>query len=114
MKTLLRFLFYRPAWQKLPMMNRMYSSEFHPDQADQDIQTLMQLTHVRCPQGVEVLKDRHGASTARELIERLPARRRKLRPLKRVISLLQRLFGFTPYDPNIRLAKEYRQRIKWQ
>lgn len=107
---LLRYLFHRPLWHKLPMMPRMYSSDYRIADVDSDTQTLMSLTHTRCPQGVELLKKRHGVKTSRELIEQLPQRRRKRRIARRVLSLLQSWFGFTSYDPARSLARQH-QRI---
>lgn len=109
MKGLIRYLLHRPTWQKLPVMPRMYSTDYSACDVDEDTQTLMRLTHTRCPQGVEVLKQRHGAKSARQLIEELPARRRKRHMVRRALALLQRALGLTSYDPMKRIYYEHRR-----
>lgn len=112
MSKFLKYFLHRAPWQKLPMMNRMYSSEFKSTDVDQDTQTLMRLTHTRCPQGVEILKKRHGLNTARALIEQLPQRKRKRRIMARALSLIQISFGLTSYDPMKALAHEHMRRTR--
>lgn len=109
MKGLLKYLLHRPLSQRLPLLPRMYSSEFYIAEADRDTQTLMSLTHVRCPQGVEVLKRRYRTESARALIEHLPTRRRKRHIGRRALSLVQRTFGFTSYDPMKHIARQQRK-----
>lgn len=106
----LKYLFHRPTWHKLPVLPRMYSTEFKLTDVDQDTQTLMRLTHTRCPQGVEVLKKRYGAATARDLIEQLPARRRPRRIKARLVGLFRRAFGLLPYDPMKSIAQQHMRR----
>lgn len=103
--NLLRYIFHRATWEKLPVLPRMYSSEYHD--VDRDTATLMQLTQTRCPQGVEILKKRYRAGSARELIEKLPSRHRKRRPLKRLVNLYRRAMGLTAYDPMKAYARQY-------
>lgn len=107
-----KYLFHRPTWHKLPVLPRMYSTEFKLTDVDRDIQTLMQMTHTRCPQGVEVLKKRHGAATARALIEQLPARRRPRRIKARLLGLYRRMFGLMAYDPARQYASQARRRSR--
>jgi len=108
--NLLKYLFYRSLWQRLPVLPRMYSTEYHD--VDRDTATLMQMTQTRCPQGVEVLKKRHNARTAQELIATLPARRRKRRPLRRLTNLYRRAMGLSDYDPMKRYARQYSHQRK--
>jgi hypothetical protein len=113
MKGLIKYLFHRPTWQKLPVLPRMYSTEYDARVVDKDTSTLMMLTHTRCPQGVEVLKRRHHLKTSRELIEQLPARRRRRRPGARLMALFRRWLGTTPYDPMRSIAQQHRRVITW-
>lgn len=108
-KNLIGFLFYRPTWQKLPPMPRMYSTEYQLSDVDEDTQTLMRMTHTRCPQGVEILKRRHGAKTAKALIDSLPRRRRPRRIGRRFGALIRSLLGLLPYDP---MKSIYRQHLR--
>ena len=103
--NLLRYIFHRATWEKLPMLPRMYSTEYHD--VDDDTATLMQMTQTRCPQGVEILKKRYGAATARELFDSLPSRHRKRQPLKKLINLYRRAMGITPYDPLKSYSRRY-------
>lgn len=107
---LAHYLFHRPTWHKLPVMPRMYSTEYDPLSVDRDTQTLMRLTHTRCPQGVEVLKKRHGLKSSRALIDQLPRRRRKRRVGAKLMALFRRAFGLLPYDPMKGIARQYRGR----
>jgi len=108
----LKYIFHRPTWHKLPVLPRMYSTEFKLSDVDRDTQTLMQLTHTRCPQGVEVLKKRHGMSSARALIEQLPARRRPRRIGAKLLGLYRRAFGLTAYDPMVSYARQERRKMR--
>lgn len=112
MKHLIKYLFHRPTWQKLPMMPRMYSVDFDARKVDEDTATLMKLSHTRCPQGVNTLKRRHRLKTTHELIERLPARRRRRRLNVRLMALFRHWLGTTKYDPMVSIAKKYRKR-RW-
>lgn len=109
MKRLIKYLFHRPTWQKLPVLPHMYSAEYDTRGVDQDTATLMRLSHTRCPQGVEVLKRRHRLKTSRELIEQLPARRRRRRLGARVMALFRRWIGTTSYDPMRSIAQQHRR-----
>ncbi len=108
----LKYIFHRPTWHKLPVLPRMYSTEFKLSDVDRDTQTLMQMTHTRCPQGVEVLKKRYGFKTSREMIEQLPARRRPRRIKSRLISLFRRAFGLLPYDPMKSIARQHMRKTR--
>lgn len=109
MGSLFKYLFHRPTWHKLPPVPRMYSTEFLPSQVDQDTQTIMRMTHVRCPQGVEVLKQRYRVKSNRELIAKLPRKRRPRRVLKRLMNIFRTAFGLLDYDP---MKSIYRQHLR--
>lgn len=104
--NLLKYIFHRATWEKLPPIPREYSSDYDVNEVDRETALLMSLTHTRCPQGVELLKKKHRAS-ARELIHNLPMRRRPRRILSRVFSLYRRAFGLTAYDPTKRYYREH-------
>lgn len=106
MSKLIKYLTHRSAWQKLPMLPRMMSTDFTPGEVDRETETLMRLTHTRCPQGVKILMTRHKASSPRELIDVLPAPYRKRRIRKRFVRLLQSVLGLSAYDP---VRSEYRR-----
>lgn len=108
----LKYIFHRATWEKLPVLPRMYSTEFKLSDVDRDTETLMQMTHTRCPQGVEVLKKRHGAKSARTLIEQLPARRRPRRIKSRIMGVFRRAFGLLPYDPMKSIARQYMRKAR--
>lgn len=111
MRKLVRYVIHRPTWQKLPMLpRRQYSVDYDPHSVDPDTSTLMSLTHVRSPQGVDLLKRRHRKRTARELIDSLPARRRPRRLKSRVMSLLRRALGLMSYDPMLEIARRHIRR----
>lgn len=108
----IKYVLHRPTWHKLPVLPRMYSTEFKLSDVDRDTETLMRLTHTRCPQGVEVLKKRHGAATARILIEQLPARRRPRRIKARLVGLFRRAFGLMAYDPMKSIARKHMRKSR--
>ncbi len=112
MSKLFRYISYRPKWHNLPMMNRDYSTEYRPEDVDRETAMLMSMTHTRCPQGVEVLKRKHRAESAQELIRLLPPRKRPRRRLFRALSLVRRLFGLTAYDPMKQIAREHMRRAR--
>jgi hypothetical protein len=107
LSSLIKFLFHRPTWQKLPPLPRMYSVEYDVRDVDKDTSTLMRMTHTRCPQGVEILKKRHHAKTAKLLIAQLPARKRPRRIGKRLKALVRSTLGLTDYDPARTLYRQH-------
>jgi len=109
MSNLLKYLLHWPTWKKLPMLPRMYSTEYRAGDVDRDTEALMKLTHIRCPQGVKVLERRYRL-TARELIDLLPERKRRRDPGRRVVALIQRLYGVLPYDPMQKIARQQQRR----
>lgn len=111
---LFRYLLHRPTWQKLPLMPRQYSTEFDAKQVDYDTAMLMSMAHVRSPHGVKLLLRKHNASSARELVEKLPARRRPRRLGARALGLVRRALGVTPYDPMKKIARPYIRRARRQ
>lgn len=112
MPNLIKALFHLATWQKLPMLPRTYSSDYELDEADRDVQMLMSLSHVRCPQGARVLERKHK-TPAHELIDQLPQRHRRRRPLKRAVGLIRRALGVTPYDPMRSIYLEHQRRMKY-
>jgi hypothetical protein len=107
---LIRYLFHRPTWQRLHMIPRQYATEYTARDVDRDTATLMQLTQVRSPQNVEILKRKHRASSARHLIEILPSRRRPRHIQQRALALVRRVFGLTSYDPMRKIARQHMRR----
>lgn len=107
---LFRYLLHRPTWHKLPMMPRQYSTEFDARKVDHDTALLMSMTHTRSPHGVKLLLRKYGAASARELMERLPARRRPRRLGARVMSMIRRAVGVTSYDPMREIARQHMRR----
>lgn len=107
---LFKYLLYRPTWQKLHMIPRQWASEYNARQVDRDTATLMQLTQVRSPQNVEILKRKHRANNARELIENLPARNRPRRVKSRALGLIRRALGLSSYDPMRQYARQHMRR----
>jgi hypothetical protein len=105
-----KLLFKRPRWHNLPMLPRMYSTEWDASQVDRETATLMKLTQTRCPQGVEILKRRYRANTHQELLKRLPSRRRKRQPLGRAGALVRRAFGLSRHDPMKGVARRHMRR----
>ena len=105
--NLIQYLLHRATWEKLPPLPRMYSSEYQVAEVERDVEMLMRQTHARCPAGVKVLEQRYRLS-ARELIEQLPARRRKRRIGARAMAVLRRALGLMPYDPMKRFSYEHR------
>lgn len=103
---LLRYLFTLRTGEKLPLLPRLYASEFDPGKVDRDTATLMKLTQTRCPLGVEYLKRRYRVSSAYELIYVLPSRRRRAHPGKRFMAILRRMFGTTSYNPMVKIARQ--------
>lgn len=99
MGSLFKYLFHRATWEKLPPMPRMYSTEYVSKEVDEDTQTIMRMTHVRCPQGVEVLKKRYRVKSSRQLIETLPKKKRPRRVLRRLKAIFRTAFGLLDYDP---------------
>ena len=107
----LRALLYMATWQKLPMLPRDYSTDYDLAEVDRDTQRIMQLARVRCPQGVTLLEDRHKASR-RQLARDLDFKRRRRRPLRRLVGYVQRALGVTPYDPMHGFYLEHQRRIR--
>jgi hypothetical protein len=105
-KSLITYLLHRPTWQKLPRLPRMYSVEFAPREVDEDTSTLMKMSHTRCPQGVEILKQRHSKTSARQLIRSLPPARRARQIRRRLQGLICGAFGVTTYDPALTLYRQ--------
>lgn len=92
------------------MIPRQWASEYNASSVDRDTATLMQLTQVRSPQNVEILKRKHGAANARQLIDTLPPRRRQRRVKARALALVRRAFGLTAYDPMRQYARRHMRR----
>lgn len=107
--NLLRYLFHRPTWHKLPMMPRSYSVDYDARQLDADTADLMRISHVRCPQGVELLKRRHNLSS-HELARQLHTRRRRRNVGARFMAVIRRAFGVTRYDPMRTIARQHMRR----
>lgn len=108
MKKILRWLLRQPTWQKLPQIPRQLSSFYDDDGVHDDIQRLMQLTQIRCPQYVTLLMRRYKVETPYELIYLLPRRRRPRMLRKRLLGLLRRAFGLSASDPMRKIAYEYK------
>lgn len=108
--NLLKYLLHRATWEKLPMLPRMYSTDYKPHEVDRQTATLMRLSHLRCPQGVRILMRRHRMTSKQELILYLPVRRRKRRILARLASIVRRELGVLPYDPMKSIAREHMRR----
>lgn len=104
--NLLKYLLYRAAWQRLPMLPRMYSTDFDLRDVNRETETLMRMTHTRCPQGVNILIKRHRAADAHELIETLPPPMRKRRIGRRFAGMVRSFLGLTAYDP---VRSQYRR-----
>ena len=98
-KSIVKYLLYRPKWQRLPRLPRMYSVEFDKRLADRETQTLMRQSHTRSPQGVDILKARHNKQTAIQLIRSLPPAKRTRQIKRRLRNLICVIFGLTFYDP---------------
>lgn len=109
MGNLIDYLRYQPVWRRLPRMPRMYSTEYDPKLLDHDTVTLMQQTHVRSPQGVEVLKRKHGAASARELVQSLPPARYQRHIRARFMGLIRRTLGLTSFDPMRTIYLQHRK-----
>lgn len=107
MGSLIKYLFHRPTWHKLPPMPRMYSTEYLPSNVDQDTQTIMRMTHTRCPQGVEILKKRYRVKSSRELIQRLPRKKRPRGVTRRLRNIFRTAFGLLDYDPMKSIYKQH-------
>lgn len=107
--SLLRYLIHLPTWQKLPMLPRMYSTEYEPRDIDRDTEALMKVTHTRCPQGVKLLERRYHLS-AHELIDLLQPRHRKRDAFGRMVALVRRAYGVLPYDPMRKIARQHMRR----
>jgi hypothetical protein len=108
--SLLKTIFRRPRWHNLPMLPRMYSTEWEAPQVDRETARLMSLTQTRCPQGVEILKKRYRASSHSDLLQKLPTRKRKRQPLKRAGALVRRAFGLYQHDPMKSIARMHMRR----
>lgn len=98
MIRVIRYLLHFATWRKLPRLPRTYSSDYDRHAVDATVQTLMKLSHVRCPQDAEILARRHG-QTPKQLIEALPARRHHRHIWYRLRWMICRATGTTPYDP---------------
>jgi hypothetical protein len=109
--NLIKYLMHLATWQKLPKPPRAYSSEYELKAAGDDIETMMKLSHIRCPQGAEHLTRKHGLPV-RELIDRLPRSRYRRMIKRRLVWLICRATGTTPYDPMKRRAFEHRKRSR--
>jgi hypothetical protein len=107
--NLLKYLFHRATWEKLPPIPREYSTEYDLDEVDRDTAVMMSLTHTRCPQGVRMLERKHS-KTAHQLIYELPRRRRPRRVLSRLANLYRRAMGITAYDPMKALYRQHMRR----
>jgi hypothetical protein len=105
--NLLRYMIHLATWEKLPIMPRMYSVEYDARLLDRDTQTLMKMSHVRCPQGLELLKQRHRVNNATTLITLLPSRKRKRQPMRKLMSVMRHLTGTLPYDPMKQIARQH-------
>jgi hypothetical protein len=110
MKRLIHYLFHRPKWHKLPMIPRQFAVEFDPATVDADTQTLMRLTQIRSPQGVELLRKRWKAKDARALIDMLPSRKRRRRVGARLMGVIRTMAGTTPYDPMKSISRQHAKR----
>lgn len=107
--NLFTYLWRMARWQRLPVLPHTYSSEYDAQLVDEDVQQLMMLSHVRSPQSARLLERRHRKS-ARELIDELPARKRKRNIPARVMALVHRAFGTTPYNPTKSIALKHMRR----
>ena len=104
--NLLKYLFHKPTWQKLPMIPRSYSSVWDESEVDHDTAILMEVTQTRCPQGVEILVRKHK-KTARELSQTLKPRKHKRKPLGRIEYMVRSTFGLMQYDPMKSIARRH-------
>lgn len=106
--SLIKHLFHRPTWQKLPKVPRWYSTDFDHKGIDPDVARLMQMSHIRSPHVVKMLMRKYGVDSPRELAAVLPARRHHRRVGARLLALIRRAFGVTPYDPMVEIARRHR------
>lgn len=103
------YIFHRPTWQKLNMIPRHYSVDYDLKSVDRDATHLMGLNQIRSPHMIDQLKRRYKVETAGELVEVMPSRRRPRHLGKRVIALINRAMGQTPYDPMKSIALRHRK-----
>lgn len=109
MSKLVKYFTHLSISQRLPPLPRMYSAEYDVEQLSEDETKLMKMSAIRSPQGVEILKRRRGAGSARELAATLPTHHKPRRG-GRLMPLIRRLMGTTAYDPMKRISYMYRHR----
>lgn len=102
MRKLIRYFFRLKLSDRLPRIPRMYSTDYNPRLVDHDTANLMRMTAIRSPQGAEILKKRHKTNASRDLVHLLPLQKPRRR--RRLMPLLRRIEGTTPYDPLKRWA----------
>lgn len=110
MKRVLKYILHRPTWHKLPVLPRQYATDYDPALVDEDTATVMRLAHVRCPQGVEKVRRRHGARDTAELAAMLSWRHRPRYLKARALSMARTALGLTAYDPMKEIARQHRRK----
>jgi hypothetical protein len=94
---------------RLPRVPRGYSTDFDLRGISEDEAALMRMSALRSPHSIQRLQRRHGVSSARELVAKLP---KKHKPYKgaRLWPLIRRVFGTTAYDPMKRTYLAHRRK----
>ncbi len=110
MSKLSRYLLHRPRWWKLPMLPRGFSTEFEASDVDPDTAELMRAVAVRCPQSVEILREKRKAESVRDLVRTMNPRKRKRNVRGRAASLIRRALGLTSYDPAFRHSQIHQRK----
>jgi len=105
---LLKWLRHLSLSQRLPRIPRTYSTEYDSRAIDHDTSNLMRMTATRCPQGVDLLKRKHRAAAARDLVYGLPLQ--KPRRQNKLIPWIRGVFGTLGYNPMMRYAPRNRSK----
>lgn len=109
MSKLVKYFRHIPLRDRLPRVPRGYSTDFDLRGITDDEAALMRMSALRSPHSIERLKRKHGVSSARELVAKLP-KKHKPRRGERLMPLIRRVFGTTAYDPMKRHYLEHRRK----
>lgn len=109
MKRLIHYLTHIKLADRLPPLPRMYSTDFDMRALSDDEVTLLKMSAVRSPHGVEIARRRKGAANTSALIASLPTQHSPRRG-NRFMPLMRRIFGVTAYDPLRKISYQHRKR----